>query len=297
VDESGLPIREQALLFGKSRSLVGIIADPPERPTDTELPAFVLLNAGLVHRVGPHRIFVRLARKLAALGFLVMRFDHSGIGDSKARHDNLPFEESAVRETQEAMDCLNSLRAAKRFVVVGLCSGTLTSFRTACCDPRVAGIVLLNGLLESPEQINEETAAYVVKQKIARSFWHNKLFQPESWLRFIKGKANYRRIIEIAADQLSNFVTRGTTGFPGPVAGHLRSLVDRGVKLLFVYSEGTGVLEYFRLSLANPVAKLGANKNARVEVMKADHSFTLLQQQEELLKVICGWARTTDWVS
>jgi hypothetical protein len=43
---------------------------------------FVLLNAGAVHRQGPFRLYVHLARRLAALGFSCVRFDQPGIGDS-----------------------------------------------------------------------------------------------------------------------------------------------------------------------------------------------------------------------
>ncbi|HEY5972738.1 MAG TPA: hypothetical protein VIT22_12400, partial [Pseudoxanthomonas sp.] len=43
----------------------------------------VLLNAGLIHRVGPFRLYVRLARELAESGFDVLRFDLPGIGDGQ----------------------------------------------------------------------------------------------------------------------------------------------------------------------------------------------------------------------
>jgi alpha/beta superfamily hydrolase len=69
------------VLFGRTRSLVGIITDPPEAERDPQRPAIVCLNAGIIHRVGPHRLYVKMARTLAAMGFVVLRFDFSGIGD------------------------------------------------------------------------------------------------------------------------------------------------------------------------------------------------------------------------
>lgn len=86
-------IREQALLLGPRKSLVGIIAVSPSPLPDA--PMVVILNSGIIHRVGAHRVYVPLSRALAAAGFPVLRFDLSGIGDSENRVDMLsPFEAS-----------------------------------------------------------------------------------------------------------------------------------------------------------------------------------------------------------
>ena len=61
-------MREEVLLFGRTRALVGIITDPPHAARRQPLPAVILVNVGLVHRVGPNRLYVKLARSLAALG-------------------------------------------------------------------------------------------------------------------------------------------------------------------------------------------------------------------------------------
>ena len=75
---------EEVTRFGSNGSLVGILSRPMR--SNRNLPAILLLNAGLVHRVGPNRIYVRLARHFAALGFSVLRFDFSGIGDIHDRY-------------------------------------------------------------------------------------------------------------------------------------------------------------------------------------------------------------------
>ncbi|MBI4524199.1 MAG: alpha/beta hydrolase [Deltaproteobacteria bacterium] len=290
-------LREEAVQFGSRSSLQGVITDPPEASGNGNLPAFIFLNAGIVHRVGPHRLFVKLARRLAGIGFSSLRFDHSGIGDSQARDDNLPFEKSSVEETREAMSCLQRLRSCQKFVIVGLCSGTLTSFRTACCDSRVVGLVLLNGLLESADDLSQETKSYLIDRKIARSYWHTKIFHLPSWLKVAQGRADYRKIVRVFYSQLNGLLGKKRREAAGlkPVAVELRSLMERGANLLFVYSEGTGVAEYFRLSLAAEVAGLRPRERARVEFVEADHTFTLIRYQEDVLKLVCGWARGNVW--
>ena len=74
---------EQVLLFGTNRCLVGMLTEPEKSQVPADLPAFILFNAGLLHRVGPNRLHVTLARRLARRGFPVLRFDFSGIGDSR----------------------------------------------------------------------------------------------------------------------------------------------------------------------------------------------------------------------
>ncbi len=76
-------MKEEALRFGPNGSLIGIVTDPSEEERGKNLPAFLLLNAGHLHRVGPNRHYVSIARKLSAMGFTVLRFDFSGIGDSE----------------------------------------------------------------------------------------------------------------------------------------------------------------------------------------------------------------------
>jgi len=75
-------LRERAVTFGGERRLFGILTSPPPGAKRTDLPAIIMLNAGSIHRIGAHRLYVPMARRWAALGFQVLRVDLSGIGDS-----------------------------------------------------------------------------------------------------------------------------------------------------------------------------------------------------------------------
>ena len=65
-------MNEIALQFGSQQALSAIVSLPDDKPNNTGV---ILLNAGLVHRMGPFRLNVNLARKLAAENFIVMRLD------------------------------------------------------------------------------------------------------------------------------------------------------------------------------------------------------------------------------
>ena len=74
---------ERVYHFGPSDSLLGVVTLPPgdRLEASTRRPFVIILNAGLVHRVGPFRMTVELARQLAKRGLRVMRIDQAGLGD------------------------------------------------------------------------------------------------------------------------------------------------------------------------------------------------------------------------
>ena len=58
---------ERAITFGAMGGLVGVLSEP-ERSTRRDVPAVLLWNVGINHHVGPSRIWVDLARRLADSG-------------------------------------------------------------------------------------------------------------------------------------------------------------------------------------------------------------------------------------
>ena len=73
-------INEQVYLLGKQHTLVAIMTRASGNAVaSNQKPTVVILNTGIVHRVGHHRMFVALSRALAGIGFNVLRFDFAGI--------------------------------------------------------------------------------------------------------------------------------------------------------------------------------------------------------------------------
>jgi pimeloyl-ACP methyl ester carboxylesterase len=139
-------VKEHAVLLGKDQSLVGILTENGDATThEQDGPTGVLLlNAGLIHRIGPNRIYVKMARLLASMGFVVFRFDFSGIGDSGPRRDKLPIVESMTDEMRQALNYLEEFRGIKQFVCVGLCDGAGAATQILAVDQRVKKAVLIN---------------------------------------------------------------------------------------------------------------------------------------------------------
>lgn len=283
---------EEALRFGSPHTLVGILSSPAASSRDTANTGVIFLNAGLLHRIGPNRLFVSLARRLAELGLPSLRFDHSGIGDSPNRGDKMPYDKARVAETREAMDLLARESGCTRFYVVGLCSGTLTAFRTACSDSRIVGLIFLNALLENPSTIDEGLAKKVVNRKIARSYWTNKIFRLDSWSRLVRNGLRLGKVARVTGSAAISTL-RGPTKLPAGVIrviDDLKGLSAKGITIRFVFGGRTTFLEYFRLTLQNEMLALSRRGTVSVEVLKdGDHNFNQVRHQESILRLVERW--------
>lgn len=137
-------LTEEPLQFGEGGRLFGILTLPSAPPrVAQELPVFVFLSAGLLHRVGPARLHVRLARELARMGFSSLRVDLAGTGDSPPR-PGLTDHESVSADYKGIVRVLDSRLGRQPLVLAGLCSGADDAIRLTPGDPRVIGMVLLD---------------------------------------------------------------------------------------------------------------------------------------------------------
>lgn len=132
---------EFACQFGEQRSLTGIVAEPP----GPRLPlACILINAGLVPKHGPYRLYTLLCRHLAEHGFVALRFDLGGIGDSRPMCAGITLRERTTREIRAAVDHISDRYGPSGVVVGGMCSGAEDALRYAAADPRVTGVILID---------------------------------------------------------------------------------------------------------------------------------------------------------
>jgi len=289
---------EDAVRFGATQSLVGILTTPSDRDADGGLPAVILLNSGLVHRPGPNRIYVKIARSLAAMGYAALRFDFSGIGDSGVREDNLPFARSCVIETQEAMDFLNTHQGSNTFILMGICSGALASLRTARQDPRVVGAVLINPAYHLHDRDDADLDATLINRTQARHYWRILLrssFRGKGLVRALTGRIAYRTILKAVMTAACGAARpqRQRASTPEDAGADLLKLAKRGARVLHVCSEGDPSSDYLRTVLGSRLDEWRASGLLELEVIPGtNHTFMLLEHQEYLVHVVRDWARS-----
>lgn len=137
--------RQDPVVFGPDQSLVGMITCPAIGVEACGPVACLMLNMGANHRGGPHRINVKLAHRLASLGMTSLRMDLAGLGDSGPASSAERYLVQGIHDLQAGMDLIEAKFGIRRFVVVGLCSGTAHAMGLAVADPRVAGILMFDG--------------------------------------------------------------------------------------------------------------------------------------------------------
>lgn len=126
--------------------LSGVLVEPGEPAQDL---CVVFLNSGAIRRIGPNRMWVKLARRWAAQGIPSLRLDIEGIGEAggpvspygKAAYLYTP---DLVAQVAEALDYLQERGVAQRFALVGMCSGAYWAFHAALDNDRVAAVWMLN---------------------------------------------------------------------------------------------------------------------------------------------------------
>jgi hypothetical protein len=134
-------VREAAHSFGPGSGLIGIFT-PASQSTDL---CCLFMNAGIIHRIGPHRLNVKMARALSTASVASFRIDLAGRGDSRAATGATSYVQQGVQDTQAAMDFMSSQYGMRRFLIFGICSGAVNAFRSALADPRVVGIFMVDG--------------------------------------------------------------------------------------------------------------------------------------------------------
>lgn len=135
-------MNQTPVLFGPARSLMGMITTPTgQEPAPV---ACLLLNMGANHRVGPHRINVKLAHALAACGISNIRFDLGGLGDSAPAVGANHYLTQAVSDVRAAMDLMQQKLGIRQFLIAGMCSGAVNALATAVVDARVVGISMFD---------------------------------------------------------------------------------------------------------------------------------------------------------
>lgn len=186
--------------FGRT---FGVVSEP-QAASQSDLCA-VFLNAGAVKRTGPNRIWVEAARRYAARGVPSVRLDGEGIGDADGDARQYAdvrafFQPHLGAQVVAALDALEARGLGPRFALIGLCSGAYWAFRLAVDDDRIAAAVLLNPrvLVWDPQLLTRREARAA-----------QKVLQPDSWRRFLRGEIRVTRIARVARATFARAVRVG----------------------------------------------------------------------------------------
>lgn len=263
-------------------AIVGILTYASSE--NRKLPTILLINAGLIHRVGPNRTYVKLARKLALEGYNVYRFDYGGLGDSfmpPGQNDMSQYIDNTFRILEKKLDI-------NQFVLMGMCTGAEVAFNIALLDNRVKGIVMINGSglpAEKSSKLYEESS-----RQIKARYYKKALMEPNKWLKLIKGKSKLFNTRNIKASFRWIFrktlrFSKKNNRFEGPIP--YETLKCKKIQFLVIISEGSTVYDMVKIICGDRY------EFDHFIMANVDHTVTPVWAQNDMHSKIISWCNTT----
>ena len=276
---------EEPIVFDcASEQLVGII-----HHTDTRSDIGVLIVVGgPQYRVGSHRQFILLARRLAENNIPVMRFDYRGMGDSSGSLRNF---EDVSTDIHSAIDVfIKNQQGLERIIIWGLCDAASAALFYAYTDERVIGLVILNPWVRTVEGLNE---TYIKK------YYYNRLFDISLWKSLVTGKLRLSSVASFVADIIKwmknkifkmQTVENSKTTLPDRMLFGLKRF--KGGLLIILSGDDLTADEFLRVSEKKDWKGAITEKNATTIIINdANHTFSTQIWRDEVERSTIQWVR------
>jgi pimeloyl-ACP methyl ester carboxylesterase len=281
----------------------------PEEPV-ADAPAIILLNQGPVDRGGSHRLYVKLAWRLTAMGLAVLRFDARGVGESEGSWADESRSLSIldaygeiqsgawVPDTKSAIEFMRDRTGSNRVILGGLCGGAATALLTGADHPAVLGMFVIGTPLtfSSVTRRVADLPEAIIQRDSRRYF--QKLLDPASWRRFLSLQTDYRTLVGVFATQLKRRLHRATNGNERPAESDgkvnipLITAINSSRKsrkpLLVVFGEN----DYLWHEFQEQMWRFGDEQQRLFElstIADANHTLTEEPWQQALFDSVTSW--------
>jgi len=290
---------EETCVFAAEVPLFGI--ETRRRDEDDRARTIVLLNAGAVHRTGPNRLYVTLAREWATLGYRVIRLDVSGTGDSgvlPTRRVADPFSSAHPDDVRQLVALLRTETPAMHLTLAGLCSGAYLSFTAARLGVSVERIVMIN-----PPMFYWHDGDTLENLPIGHfadvGYYASAMRDPVRWRRLLTGRSNLASVVGIVARELlrrvfCHLATVLPAGAPegDDLAGDLTQMVERGLSAAFVFSETDPGRRLLEAEAGATIRQLLQRRRIVMHLIAgADHTFSHSSYRSDLRCALSGLLR------
>jgi hypothetical protein len=279
-------ISESAEHLEGTRRLFGVLTMPESAPARRR--GILLLNAGSVHRVGPNRLYVGLARRWAAQGHAVLRLDISGIGDSRPRPgqpENVVYTAEASEDIAEALTFLRRQAGVVEVHALGLCSGAYNAFKAAVAGVPLDGVLLINPLTFFFKPGPESTERAELEDSFETSRYARRLRNFEAWKKLFRGEVHVqevaqvlaRRVATLAREHARQVARRAGFRVGDDLPLELNTITKQKVALRFLFAGGDPGIALLHTQGGATVEELERAGKLGIEIIEGpDHTFTPL---------------------
>ncbi|SHM40004.1 alpha/beta fold hydrolase [Rhizobacter sp. OV335] len=281
-DGRTVALTETLCALGTEGQLFGlhVQADAEVGVSNSTRPMVVLFNSGTVHHVGPNRLYVMLARELAALGFPTVRCDLEGLGDSVQRgagRENHPYPDSAVPDAQQVLHSLRERFGVREFVLMGLCSGAYTAFQTGLVEQaaQISELVLINPLTWRWV----EGDAVDTKHFSAVAHYKGTMRRLDSWKKLLRGQVNLVYLAGVVLSHLRKQVASRVSAITELLFPSRGPLLSRQLRQLFAAKRHVTLI----VSSGDPgwdMLQDGARQTARRAIKNGDLALEFIDEAD-----------------
>jgi pimeloyl-ACP methyl ester carboxylesterase len=294
--------------------LVGSLHRPDLMNPD--LPGVILLSQGPLDRSGAHRLYVKLAWRLTALGFTVLRFDARAVGDSEGAWDGEPNAVSIldaygkiqhgawVADVLAAMTFMKRTVGLKHVLLGGVCGGAATALLAGADHPDVAGMFIVGTPVtrSSVTRLVADLPEAIIQRESRR--YITKLVDFRAWFRLLSLQTDYKTLLEVFATQVGHRLgrLRNTAARSAKVDEKVNMLLldaiastpRRKKDLLIVFGENDHLWHEFKEQLwrFGDRARLPFTL---VTIPDANHTLTEDLWQDTLFDTVTSWV--SRWTS
>jgi len=300
------PLIERPVFFTSESLLFGIVTEP--RQGEMRRRAVILLNAGADYHIGASGMYVGLARRWAGRGYVVLRMDLAGLGDSGTRpgrpNDEI-FPPAAMEDVRAAIELMRTRYGVNDITLAGVCSGAYHALRAAVAALPVSRVLMVN-----PENFFWKEGMTVRDIQMAElvrnpTVYRSRMLSVASWRRLITGRVNVRYVLKIYVQRVLLAVESTIRDLarvlrirlPHDLGWDLEQIGQRGVRVVFVFARGEPGIELLTILGGLSVKRLG--ERCRVHIIdKADHVFSKSAPRAVLERILSEelFART-EWAA
>jgi exosortase A-associated hydrolase 1 len=273
-------LNERAVTFAcKGSELIGIVHVPDGAAQSTGL---LILTGGDQYRVGAHRQYVLIGRRLAAAGYPVMRFDDRANGDAEGERYEVELDhfEDTHDDLHAAVERFRAeCPGLEKIVLWGLCGAVSTFLISPQLPDPVAGLILVN-----PWVRTEAGSA----RTYLKHYYLERLLDPEFWRKLLSGRFSAGASIKSMGTLIgqSRSKNTGTTDRDRPLPDRMANGFQKFTgPTLFILSGDDHTAQEFKdhIAQSQPWRQLMSRPGiARRDLKLADHTFSRREWHRQL---------------
>jgi pimeloyl-ACP methyl ester carboxylesterase len=239
---------------------------------------------------------VSLARRWARRGYVVLRMDLAGLGDSDTRQgmpDNEVFPPAAVEDVRTAIEFLRERYQVGDLTVAGLCSGAYHALRAAVAAVPLNRILMVNPETFSWKPGTSMDAIHLAEVVRTPGVYRARLLSIAHWSKLLAGRVDVDRIARLYARSIALSLESALRQvrrllripLPDDLGWQFEQIADRGVLTTIVFSRGEPGIELLRMQGGSAIKRLG--ERFRVHIVDgADHTFSRSSERAVLEKIL-----------